>query len=266
MFLFLTDETNTRPSLDVRFFIYGGILFRVEQLSEIDEKLRTIRNNAGFRPGDEFKFNTATRPRYVSADQHAQAKDAVIRTCTELGCKFIVHIIHHGIIKNQDLDQQVEWAANLVIGRFHTFLREIADDGMCIVDNLPTKKQFRYLSDKFCHGLILPTGREVPLPRIKLYASTCINASHANSAMDIILGTFRYCINNPSNIQAAKKMMAGVIELMWHRKQDDVYHVIERGLIVKPSFPKLRSDYPTFLSDYDDLFSRINSLLSVSGQ
>lgn len=262
MHLLLTDETNTRPTSGILFFIYGGLLFPVEVLCQLDDRIAGIRDQTGFRPGDELKFNSATRPAYVTVSDHARAKDAVIRLCIELGCKFIAHVIHHGIIKNQDLDQQVEWAANLVIGRFHTYLAQANDSGICIVDNLPSKKQFRYLSEKFVVGLCLPTGRTVPLPRIKLYASTCINASHANSAMDIVLGTFRYCINNPSNVKAARVMMTNVLEIMWHRKEGNTYHVLDRGLIVKPSWSKLRTKYTYFLSDYENLITRINTLLA----
>jgi len=264
MYLLVADETNTRPSLDVRFFIYGGIFFPIEKLMKLHDEVLVIRKRYGFRPDDELKFNTRTRPEHVTPDQHAAAKKEVVQVCTEIGCKFLAHVIHHGIIKNQDLDQQVEWAANRVIGRFHTFLRQSGDDGICILDNLPTRKQFRYLSEKFCRGLVLSSGREVPLPRIKLYACTCVNASHANSAMDVVLGTFRYCVNNPSNQRAAREMMASVVELMWHRKTSDVYYIGERGLIISPPFRKLRSDYPTFLSDYEGLIENINKLLSES--
>lgn len=71
---------------------------------------------------------------------------------------FIVYTIHHGIIKNQDLEQQVEQAANLVIGRYHTYLSQINDDGICIVDNLTSRKQVKYLSEKFTIGLRLYSG------------------------------------------------------------------------------------------------------------
>jgi hypothetical protein len=261
MYIFLCDETNIKPSQDVKFFIYGGLLFQIEQIRQLDESIAAIRKEAGFRKGDEFKFNTATRPSYVSPEQHAIAKDKVVLKCRELECRFIVHVIHHGVIKNQELDQQVEWAANLVIGRFHSFLLEKNDYGICILDNLPIRKQFKYLSEKYCHGLILPRGIEIPLPRIKLFATTCINASNISSAMDIVLGCFRYCINNPPNIKAAKKMMANVIELMWHHKKDDAYHVVERGLIVKPPLIRLKRDYPVFVNDYNELFKLINTLL-----
>ncbi len=59
----------------------------------------------------------------------------------------------------------------------------------------------------------------MPLDRIKLLTSTCTNASHASSAMDVTLGAFRYCINQPKNLPAARAMMAKVVRLIWHERR-----------------------------------------------
>ncbi len=261
MHLLLTDETNMRPSRDATFFVYGGILFPLDLLSVLDKEIALIRNDAGFLPGDPFKFATPTRPDYVTQEAHTTAKKRLIDVCYTNGVKFIVHVIHHGIIKNQDQDRQVQWAADFVIGRFNKYLIEKGDDGICIVDNLPVTRQFQYLSDKFSSGLQLSTGRTLRLDRIKLFGATCINASHANSAMDIILGSFRYCINNPCNIPAARGMMAKIINLMWHHRVGDTYHVGDRGLIIRPGLNKIAHDYPLFKADYDQLIENINALL-----
>jgi hypothetical protein len=197
-------------------------------------------------------------------DAHTDAKRQVIDLCLAIGVRFIVHVIHHGIIKNQDQDQQVQWAADYVIGRFNTFLSEVGDFGICAVDNLPVTKQFQYLSDKFSFGLQLASGGNVRLDRIKLFAATCINASHANSAMDIVLGSFRYCINNPANIPAAREMMAKVVALMWHRKLNDTYDIVDRGLIIRPPLSRLERDYPTFKPDYDRLIQNVTELLTAA--
>lgn len=147
------------------------------------------------------------------------------------------------------------------MGRFNKYLTEANDGGICIVDNLPVSKQFQYLSDKFSFGLQLYSGRNVRLDRIKLFGATCVNASHANSAMDIVLGSFRYCINNPNNIPAAREMMIKIVSLMWHRKIEDTYYVGDYGLIVRPSNRRLKRDYLAFKPDYDLLLKNINYLL-----
>ncbi len=264
MHILFTDETNIRPGKGIRFFIYGGLVFPIEALSTLDKGIEKIRVGARFNPQDVLKFATSTRPSHVSAEVHTNAKREVVELCLATNCKFIAHIIHHGIIKNQDQDQQVQWAANLVIGRYNKFLRQENDDGICIVDNLPVTKQFRYLSEKFTQGLVLKDGKNVRLDRIKLFGATCINASHASSAMDIVLGSFRYCVNDPANKDAAREMMRSIVKLIWHRKEGDTYYVRGLGMIIRPSLEELEERYPKFKPDYDQLTYSINELLKES--
>jgi hypothetical protein len=50
MYLMLTDETNTKPSEDATFFVYGGILFPLVVLTILDSEIARIRAGAGFGP------------------------------------------------------------------------------------------------------------------------------------------------------------------------------------------------------------------------
>jgi hypothetical protein len=267
MHILFTDETNLTASESVRFLVYGGICFPIDALPEMDARIEEIRSAAGFLPGDDFKFRYAAAPEdHVTFSEHRKAKRRVLSLCEELGCKFIVHVVHHGVIKNQDTQQQIQWGANCVIGRFNLLLREIDDDGICVVDNLPGpgKSGYSYLAEKFTRGLTLYNGREIPLPRIKLYASTCNNASHASSAMDIVVGSFRYCINEngSKSIRATLSMLPPIVRLLWHRRLDDGgCKTIGRGLVIRPTLERVRSDFKAFAQDYEDLVDGVNELL-----
>jgi len=133
------------------------------------------------------------------------------------------------------------------------------------VDNLPVRSQFRYLSERFSLGLDIQGRRRVRLERVKLFAATCANASHVHSAIDIVLGSFRYCINNPQNPDVARAMMLQVVKMMWHRYEasTDTYHVGGRGLITRPPRERIRVD--TYRREYDALFAHINDLLREAG-
>ncbi len=103
-YLLLTDETNKEPSKAARFFIYGGLIIPLEHLDYVDDEIASIRHRAGYLPTDEFKFETNSYPRErVSAEEFATAKDHVIHLCHDVGCVFIVHVILHKIVVNQDL-------------------------------------------------------------------------------------------------------------------------------------------------------------------
>ena len=98
---------------------------------------------------------------------------------------------------------------------------------------------------------------KVKLDKILLFSSTCINASHACSAMDIVLGSFRYCINNPLNLEAARTMMKNITKLIWcHRSGEDIY-AIEKGLIFRPKDIKVAK----YKAEYDNLLDHINMLI-----
>ena len=260
MYLLVADETNQRPSQDAHFFVYGALFLPIASLPELDEGIEVIRQKAGYRPEDQFKFDTRTRPQKVSIEACSEAKSSVLDLCTTLNCKFIAHVILHEIIKNQDIEKQSYWAADYVFGRFNTFLREEAKDyGVCIIDNLPTKNQYKYLSEKFTTGLTLNTGATIRLSQIKMFGTSCVGASHVNSAMDVILGSFRYCINNPRNKDAARNMMGRVVNLLWHHQEGDKIHCINKGLSIRPDINKIRVQ--EHKEKYEALFRHINELI-----
>jgi hypothetical protein len=265
MYLLVTDETNRRPDGNIRFLAYGGLIIPIERLSEVDTSIRTIRTQAGYRDGDELKFDTRARPDYVPIEAATEAKRAVIRVCHELGCKFIAHVIHHDIIQNQAAAEQIHKAADYVIGRFNMYLASHDADGICLMDNLPDRTEFAYMAQKFQVGLRLPNNNTIRLERIKLYGSTCIGASHANSAMDIILGSFRYCINQPRNVEAAQGMLRNVVDLMWSgRNSNGNLTVGDQGLVLRPHLDRIMSR--AIRGEYDDLLERLNQLLNDARQ
>jgi len=264
MQILLTDETNRQPSRDAKFFVYGGLVLTTEALSTLHAEIEEIRRTAGYRPDDELKFDTRARPAHVTIEEATEAKRQVIESAKRSGCIFIVHVILHDIIANQDPDQQVQWAADYVIGRFNQYLTEVSDDGICIVDNLPNRAELRYLSQKFAHGLTLDTGTCITLDRIKLFASTCIGASHANSVMDIVLGAFRYCINNPRNPYAAREMFGSVASMMWRRRVGEALKVRGRGLILRPEIADIR--FEKYRREYETLIEHLGNLLGEESE
>lgn len=264
MYILVTDETNRTANDNVRFLVYGGLSIPLEHLSELDQSIRRIRANAGYDSADELKFDTRARPAHVSITDATNAKKLVVDECRILGCKFIAHVIHHNVIQNQDPAEQIHKAADYVIGRFHMFLKDRDVDGICLMDNLPDRTEFAYMKRKFQSGLSLSNNRNIPLERIKMFGSTCIGTSHANSATDIVLGSFRYCLNQPRNEEAAQKMLQSVVDIMWSgRNADGTLSISDQGLIIRPKLQDIRSN--AIRSEYEDLLDRLNGLLNNGG-
>lgn len=261
MYILLTDETNQQPSKSAKFFIYGGIFFPIDCLRELDEGIAAIRSNAKYNPEDELKFDTNKRPKNVTQEAAKKAKSEVIALCKRIGCKFIAHVILHKIIAKQDPAKQALRAADYVIGRFNLFLHDVDDFGICLVDNLPQHKEFQYFKEKFTRGLVFPNNKTEKLDRIILYGSTCLGASHASSAVDIVLGSFRYCLNEPKNTSAAQQMIRDIISLMWYSKKGKNVNIIDKGLILRPRLKDIRnSDYK---QEYLNLIDHLKQLLNA---
>lgn len=259
MHILFTDETNMRPGRGATFFIYGGLFLPVQAIPDLHDGITAIRENLQYAPTDELKFETNSRPDHVSIANCTQAKRDVVALCRELDCKFIAYVILHAIVANQPRRNIVLWAADHVLGRFNRYLTGVDDIGIVAVDNLPVNAQFRYLSDKFSCGLKFG-NRTIELDRIKLFSATCSNASHISSAMDIVLGSFRYCVNSPRNAAAAREMLTNVINLMWHTKDGDTFHVLDKGLISRPLINNIRHE--PYKQQYRDMIDNFNQILA----
>ncbi|HMN19307.1 MAG TPA: DUF3800 domain-containing protein [Candidatus Moranbacteria bacterium] len=260
MYFLFTDETNTtaNDSAGVKFFVYGGLIIPIDNFFKLDQEIKAIRKKYEFKEDDEFKFDSRSRPGNVSREDFSKAKNEVIELCIKLECRFIAYIVLHEISKNQPLSQNILWGADHVIGKFNHFLSTKDENGYVMIDRLPNKDEFKFLAEKFCFGLKLE-GKIVELDRISLFGSTCNNASNASSAMDIILGSFRYCINQPSNLTVASEMMEKITKLIWADKIKESGNIdpFEKGLIFRPKDVK-KVEYK---AEYDKLLKHINSLL-----
>ncbi len=262
MYLLFTDETNVSPKYDVKikFFAYGGLVVPVEKMIELDEGISRIRTEAGYLTTDSLKFDTHTRPKNVTPEQFGEVKNKVVNLCTSLDCKFLVYVVLHKIAESQDLAKTIKWGADHIVGKFNYFLETNKSKGITVVDRLSNSGEYSFLVEKFTRGLIQKT-KTTSLSNIKLFASSCDNASHLSSAMDIVLGSFRYCINQPLNEESAKKMMKNIASLLWADKiKGGNTDPFEKGLTLRPRFEDIK--VASYKKEYVDLITHINSLLA----
>ena len=228
------------------------------RLVELHNGIASIRKQVGYGPQDELKFQTAARPKHVSIDQCTKAKNDVVDLCVRLECRFIAYVVLHKIARNTPVTDLVKWGASHVIGKFNFFLSTQDASGVVVVDRLPAASEYAMLTERFTRGLTFPDDKPVVLDRIVLFASSCSNASHASAAMDIVLGSFRYCINQPKNMAAARSMMTNLSKLIWCERDGENLHAFERGLIFRPKDVNVLA----YKKEYDDLLAWINELLA----
>lgn len=260
MYLLFTDETNVSPKHDARikFLVYGGLIVPFDKALALDESISKIRKDSGYLLTDSLKFDSHSRPSNVSPEQFAEIKNQIINLCIDLNCKFLVYVVLHKIAENQGLTTTIKWGADHIVGKFNFFLQTNNSAGMVIVDRLSDVSEYSFLTEKFTKGLIVG-DKTIPLNNIKLLSSTCDNASHFSSAMDIVLGSFRYCINQPYNLESARVMIKNITKLIWADKHEQGINPFEKGLTLRPKSEGIK--VPEYKKEYNDLITHINSLL-----
>lgn len=261
MYLLFTDETNLTEQIDqgIKFFAYGGLIMPLDKMSVISDNIQKLRTEYGFKNTDSLKFDSNTRPKNITQSKFAEIKSKVIDLCVENECKFIVYVVLHKIAKKQGIGKTIKWGADHIVGKFNHYLSQKKSHGIVFVDRLSDVGEYNFLSEKFTTGLILK-DKTVSLNNIKIFSSTCDNASNLSSVTDVVLGSFRYCINRPLNEEAAKKMIKELIRLLWADKDGEGIDPFEKGLTFRPNPENIK--IPSYKEEYEHLIDHINSLLN----
>lgn len=142
---------------------------------------------------------------------------------------FCAYAILHAIAKGQEHKHKVLFGPNTLLAKFNQFLRQRKDVGIAVMDRMPGKDQFKYLKDKFQLGAKFSDGYTRRLENIVGYTITCDGASHLASMADILLGSFRYCVNEPDR-EANAAIFPTLAQVMWHEKKS----YLEYGLMLRP--------------------------------
>jgi hypothetical protein len=210
MYLLLGDEADHEQRMGARFFVYGGLFIDIARVQALHAAVAGIREEIGFRPTDSLKFATNDRPAHITKDQHTEAKRRVIAAAHEHDAHFSAQVTLHELARNTNHDELVKRGANTILACFDRFLERAGDYGLALLDRLPVRDQYLYLREKFQVGLSFPNNAVRPLKRILGLASTCDGASHLASVADIVLGSFRYCVNEPERDIAGRAMLPNV--------------------------------------------------------
>jgi hypothetical protein len=255
MYLLVADETNRSASASAKFLIYGGLIVPMAALPDLSVAIEGIRSRYGYRPQDEFKFDTRSRPDSVSPTAAKDAKKDVVAVCGQMNCRFVAQVSLHALIMHRTPEEQLEFAINTILLAFNQFLIREEAHGLCLIDNFPSKRQWAFLANKFSTGLTFGAGKSRRLDRIHAYGATCAGAGHVNSVMDIVLGSFRYCVNESANDDAARDMLRAVMPLMLSAQGQDG-RITGYGLLLRPK----SINAPAHKREYDSLVKRLNEL------
>lgn len=259
--MLFTDETNVTDK-EGDFFIYGGLAMTPEAAAKLHAAVEQIRQKYGFRDGDQFKFQTKSRPAQVSIEDFAKAKAEANQAILEHGAIVVIYVVLHQLARNQTVETMTEWALNSLLYHFDSnFLSEKNDVGTVCIDRLDPGQAYAYMKDKFANGVTFaPSGAKVKLRRVIHYSMSSDGASHLSSLTDIALGSVRYAVNfatGQGKEEVARNVLQPVAEAMWHKvKPNGEHQVGGYGFIQYPQNIRVHG----YRERYESLAKRLGEL------
>ncbi|MFE7594472.1 hypothetical protein ACFU6K_34215 [Kitasatospora sp. NPDC057512] len=253
------DETNNSPK-DGTFFICGGLAMESSQIAAAHDMVQEVREQYGFQDTDQFKFQTASRPKGMDLATWTDAKRTALERASEIGVDLFVYAIHHGIASGQ-ADRTAEYGLNAIIAKFGmAYLEELDDYGAVCIDRVDPKFGFSYFRDRFQQPLNLPDGRQPKVERVVHYSMSCDGASHVSSLVDLAIGGIRYCMNaatgNGSDDVAAK-IMPPLVDLLWSKEINGSIVARDYGFLLYPRTIKAE----VYKQAYKDLTTTLTKYL-----
>ena len=199
MYLLYADEANTDPSSS-DFFAYVGVAIHHSQVGELSAEIDRIRSEYGYQATDLLKFNTRERPQWVTPDAHRDAKKAVLEAAANSQVTAFVSMILHNVASSMEEARRKE--INRICYHFDCFLQRRDDHGLVLIDTFTDEQLRAILQEKFHVGLRgLPFSDPYRLNRILGIHLACIGSSNFCSLVDIVVGSFRYILNERRNQQ-----------------------------------------------------------------
>lgn len=257
MYVLFGDETDYNREGNAPFFIYGAVFIPLAQAHALHGWVEYFRSKHGFRPRDALKFSSARKPAHIEKAAHTEIKKDVIAKAGELGVKFCANAVLHELARNQVTDDLIRMGANTILGAFNTYLNEENSHGLVFLDKLPIAQADDYLKEKFQVGLTFPNGSNKRLERILGAFSSCDSASHFSSVADIVLGSFRFCVNEVDKDKAPREMLPPIVKMMWHKNIGGQIDLRDRGLILRPK--EIREE--RLKQKYAEMLTRLQSFL-----
>jgi len=259
MHLMFGDEADKDAAKDKKFFVYGAIFVPSNSISALHAEVERLRVAAGMSGTDTLKSGTNTKPTGMANDAHRQLKIDVTRAALEKGnVKLCVQVTLHDLARNQDHDDRILYGANTILAKFNQFLAAQNSYGFAVMDRIPVANPYDYLKEKFQVGLTQggkPIGR---LDRVLGFSHGADGTSHLCSVCDILLGSFRYCVNDPKNENVALEMFPKLMQMMWRGRRDGQETSREFGLCFRP----LKIEVAKYQAEYDALETRLQGYLN----
>ncbi len=250
MFLMYADEADQDGQRE--FLVYAAVFFPSDRVLEVCKGISELRLKYGFTASDPLKFSTGTKPESVSREDHTSIKSDVLKLAAKLGCKTCCYVIPHAIARGQPHENRLKYGVNTLLIKFDQFLRESGNlPGTATFDRTEDYPQAAHLREISESGVNLENGSKRNLEYVVSLGTTQNGMSHLNSVTDIVVGSFRWVINEPDKDKVGAKLLAQLSNLLWGAINDKGELVVqERGLVIRPKVirsQKYKADIDAFI-------------------
>lgn len=255
MFLLYADEADQDGSKE--YLVFVAVFVPADQALKIHQRIGQIRATYGFESDTAFKFSPGGLPKGISRETHTAAKNDVLEMAVEANCKTCCYIVPHDIAKGQTPENRLKFAVNTLLLKFDEFLAESGGVGGIVkFDRTTDYKQDAYLKTIFSDGITLsPTRPPKKLKYIVSVDSTQIGNSHFTSLIDIIVGSFRFVINEPDKDRIGSKLLKSLAKIMWGAvDKRGTLRVRDRGFCVRPK----NVNHPGYKANIEATIARLN--------
>jgi len=253
MFLMYADEADQDGSKE--FLVYAAVFIPADKALRIHLEIDKLRTESGFSPTDTLKFSSGTKPKDITREAHTDIKNKVLDLAVDSGCKTCCYVVPYAIAKGQPLENRLKFGINTILAKFDQFLRESGNAaGLAHFDRTEDFKQSKYFREVFELGLEWPDGKRKKFQNIVGINQASNGLSHLCSLCDIVVGAYRFSINEPDKDVVGAKLIQVLARMMWGViGSDGELQVRERGICIRPKNVKL-SDYQ---ADIEAFISRL---------
>jgi hypothetical protein len=260
LYTFFVDETN-RTRNDGEFFIFGGLLLRTENTQALNLDILGLRHEFGLGDESHLKFSTKFQRLNVTSEEFNQLRLRILQACANRGGRFIVYVVSHGVARNITNVETHRRGLNALATRYFDILESLDTWGWMLADK--DNDIFPNIVRLNTQGLQLSSRRIKVSERIPVFGAVDSQSSHICSAVDIMVGAFRYSVNYASGFQPnkfkeqhAREWLKGLIPLLPMDVRGSLN--FEHGnLMLRP----YRINLPRYQQSYFGLKSGLASLL-----
>ncbi len=212
-----------------------------------------IRTAHGYSPCEAFKYARALKPDHVSYENFNSAKSQALDLCFEFGVEIFLYVCHHAIANKRSPIEKFQWGSNGLLWQLNTFLKENGTYSWVLQDRHPVEGEFQYYKQRFTESRPAFSNHYHKLDRIIGFGSTCDAASHLSSLADIVLGSYRFCINNPTKDVVNAILLPRLLRSTW-----GFPCCVGRGIGI---YPVREVHKHEFKEAYEELHKHINTYI-----